>query len=63
MTAAVSQAVTDMLTEYLEENPNDARAIVRKVILAAPARYAAREAERWFKEKNVLSGTGLPGTS
>jgi len=61
VTAAVSQAVTEMLTEYLEENPNDARTIVQKVILAAQARHAARKAREMVQRKNVLSGTGLPG--
>ena len=61
VTAPVSQAVTDMLTHYLEENPNDARAIVQKVILAAHARHAARKAREMVQRKNVLSGTGLPG--
>ena len=61
VTAAVSQAVTDMLTEYLEENPNDAKSIVQKVILAAQARHAARKAREMVQRKNVLTGTGLPG--
>ncbi len=61
VTAAVSQAVTEMLNEFLEENPNDARAIVQKVILAAQARHAARKAREMVQRKNVLSGTGLPG--
>ena len=61
VTAAVSQAVTEMLTDFLEENPNDARAIVQKVILAAQARHAARKAREMVQRKNVLSGTGLPG--
>jgi len=61
VTAAVSQAVTEMLTEFLEENPNDAKAIVQKVILAAQARHAARKAREMVQRKNVLSGTGLPG--
>lgn len=59
--APVSQAVSEMLTYYLEENPNDARAIVNKVILAAQARHAARKAREMVQRKNVLSGTGLPG--
>lgn len=59
--APVSQAVTEMLTYYLEENPNDARIIVNKVILAAQARHAARKAREMVQRKNVLSGSGLPG--
>ncbi len=59
--APVSQAVTEMLTNYLEENPNDARTIVNKVILAATARHAARKAREMVQRKSVLSGTGLPG--
>ncbi len=61
VTAAVSQAVTEMLTNYLEENPNDARTIVNKVILAATARHAARKAREMVQRKSVLTGTGLPG--
>jgi DNA gyrase subunit B len=59
--APVSQAVSEMLTHYLEENPNEARAIVNKVILAATARHAARKAREMVQRKNVLSSTGLPG--
>jgi DNA gyrase subunit B len=61
VTAAVSQAVSDMLEAYLEEHPADARTIVQKVILAATARHAARKAREMVQRKNVLSGTGLPG--
>jgi DNA gyrase subunit B len=59
--APVSQAVSEMLSHYLEENPNEAKAIVNKVILAAQARHAARKAREMVQRKNVLSGTGLPG--
>jgi len=59
--APVSQAVSEMLSHYLEENPNDAKTIVNKVILAAQARHAARKAREMVQRKNVLSGTGLPG--
>ena len=59
--APVSQAVSEMLTHYLEENPNDARTIVNKVILAAQARHAARKAREMVQRKNVLTGSGLPG--
>ena len=58
---AVDQAVSAMLSNYLEENPKDARVIVQKVILAATARHAARKARELVQRKNVLSGSGLPG--
>ena len=58
---AVDQAVSNMLTNYLEENPKDARTIVQKVILAAQARHAARKAREMVQRKNVMSGGGLPG--
>ncbi len=61
VTSAVSQAVSEMLTNYLEENPNDAKTIVQKVILAAQARHAARKAREMVQRKNVMSGGGLPG--
>src|SRR5690606_26660755 len=44
VTAAVSQAVSEMLENYLEEHPGDAKIIVEKVILAAQARHAAKKA-------------------
>jgi DNA gyrase subunit B len=58
---AVDQAVSTMLTNYLEENPKDARVIVQKVILAATARHAARKAREMVQRKNEFSGSGLPG--
>jgi DNA gyrase subunit B len=58
---AVDQAISEMLKNYLEENPKEARAIVNKVILAATARHAARKARELVQRKNVLSGSGLPG--
>lgn len=61
VTAAVSQAVSEMLEIYLEENPNDAKTIVQKVILAATARHAARKARELVQRKTVMSGGGLPG--
>ncbi|MFT5567827.1 MAG: DNA gyrase subunit B, partial [Glaciecola sp.] len=61
VTSAVSQAVSDMMTAYLEENPMDAKQIVQKVILAAQARHAARKAREMVQRKNVLTGSGLPG--
>lgn len=61
VTAAVSQAVTEMLTNFLEENPRDAKTIVEKVILAAQARNAAKKAREMVQRKSVMSGSGLPG--
>ena len=58
---AVDQAVGEILNNYLEENPKEARLIVQKVILAATARHAARKARELVQRKNVLTGTGLPG--
>jgi DNA gyrase subunit B len=57
----VSQAVSEMIENYLEENPNDARIIVQKVILAAQARHAAKKAREMVQRKTVLGGGGLPG--
>jgi DNA gyrase subunit B len=59
--AAVSQATTAALENYLEENPKDAKNIVDKVILAATARHAARKAREMVQRKTVMSGAGLPG--
>ncbi len=58
---AVDQMVSEHLSNYLEENPKEARTIVNKVILAATARHAARKARELVQRKNVLSTTGLPG--
>jgi len=57
----VSQAVAEMIEAYLEENPNDARIIVQKVILAAQARHAAKKAREMVQRKTVMGGGGLPG--
>ncbi|GAA4108211.1 DNA topoisomerase (ATP-hydrolyzing) subunit B [Aquimarina addita] len=61
VTSAVSQAVSEMLENYLEENPNDAKTIVQKVILAAQARHAAKKAREMVQRKSVMSIGGLPG--
>ena len=61
VTAPVSQAVSEMLSAYLEEHPSEAKLIVEKVILAARARHAARKAREMVQRKNVLTGSGLPG--
>ncbi len=61
VTSAVSQAVSEMLENYLEENPNDAKRIIQKVILAAQARHAAKKAREMVQRKTVMSIGGLPG--
>lgn len=61
VSAAVSQSVSEMLTNYLEENPEDAKVIVQKVILAAQARHAATKAREMVQRKTVMSIGGLPG--
>jgi DNA gyrase subunit B len=58
---AVDQAVSEMLTNYLEEHPKESKTIVDKVILAATARHAARKARELVQRKSVMSGSGLPG--
>ncbi|MEI6435526.1 MAG: DNA topoisomerase (ATP-hydrolyzing) subunit B [Bacteroidota bacterium] len=57
----VDQLASEMLNNYLEEHPKEARTIVNKVILAATARHAARKARELVQRKNVLTGSGLPG--
>ena len=58
----VSSAVSEALSNYLEEHPDDAKRIVEKVILAAQARIAARNARQSvISRKSPLGGGGLPG--
>ncbi len=61
VSGAVDQLVGEMLTNYLEENPNEAKMLVQKVILAAKARVAAKKAREMVQRKTVMSSTGLPG--
>lgn len=61
ISAPVSQGVSEMLTNFLEENPKDAKIIVEKVIIAAQARHAAKKAREMVQRKGVMSNTGLPG--
>ncbi len=58
---AVDTCLSEILQNYLEEHPKQAKAIVAKVILAAQARQAARQAREMVQRKNVLTGSGLPG--
>ncbi|MBC6607785.1 DNA topoisomerase (ATP-hydrolyzing) subunit B [Hymenobacter sp. BT188] len=61
VSGAVNQAVGEILNQYLEENPKEARIIVEKVILAARARIAARKAREMVQRKTVLGSNSLPG--
>ncbi|WP_068597983.1 DNA topoisomerase (ATP-hydrolyzing) subunit B [Vaginella massiliensis] len=58
---AVDKIVAEMLTNFLEENPNEAKLIVDKVILAAKARQAAKKAREMVQRKSPMGGSGLPG--
>jgi len=58
---AVDQTVAEMLENYLEEHPKEAKIIVDKVVLAAQARAAARKAREMVQRKGAMSGMGLPG--
>ncbi len=58
---AVESVFNEKLTEFLEENPNDARAIIAKGMLAARARLASRAARETVLRKGALEGMTLPG--
>lgn len=61
VSGAVDKIVGEMLNNYLEEHPNEAKIIVEKVILAAKARQAAKKARELVQRKNPMGGSGLPG--
>ena len=58
---AVEDAVAEGLTDYLERNPTDARAIIENCILATKARLAAKAARATVLRKGILEGLALPG--
>ncbi|MBM3399561.1 MAG: DNA topoisomerase (ATP-hydrolyzing) subunit B [Bacteroidetes bacterium] len=58
---AVDTTVGEMLENFLQENPKEAKVIVDKVILAAQARAAARKAREMVQRKGAMNGMGLPG--
>ncbi|HEY4976221.1 MAG TPA: DNA gyrase subunit B, partial [Gaiellaceae bacterium] len=57
----VKQAVNQKLSEFLEENPSDARQIIQKTISASRARQAARKARELTRRKSALESSSLPG--
>ncbi|MCB2410595.1 DNA topoisomerase (ATP-hydrolyzing) subunit B [Hymenobacter lucidus] len=61
VSGAVNTVVGEILNQYLEENPKEARIIIEKVILAARARIAARKAREMVQRKTVLGSNSLPG--
>lgn len=61
VSGAVDKIVGEMLSNFLEENPTEAKQIVQKVVLAAKARQAAKKAREMVQRKSPMGGSGLPG--
>ena len=61
VSGAVDKIVGEMLSNFLEEHPNEAKIIVQKVVLAAKARQAAKKARELVQRKSPMGGSGLPG--
>ena len=61
MQGFVESVVNTKLAEFLEENPAEARAIIRKAVQAAQARSAARKARDLTRRKSALENSRLPG--
>jgi len=58
---AVESVMSEALTDYLERNPLDARAIIEKCIISSKARKAAKAARQTVLRKGILEGLALPG--
>src|ERR671937_402397 len=61
MEGFVASIVNQKLAEFLEENPQEARAVIRKAVQAAQARAAARKARDLTRRKSALENSRLPG--
>jgi DNA gyrase subunit B len=61
MQSFVQSVVYSQLSEFLEENPQDARSVIRKAVQAAQARSAARKARDLTRRKSALENSTLPG--
>jgi DNA gyrase subunit B len=61
MAGFVQSVVNAKLAEFLEENPQEARAVIRKAVSAARARAAARKARDLTRRKSALENSTLPG--
>jgi DNA gyrase subunit B len=61
MAGFVQSIVNARLSEFLEENPRDANAVIRKAVQAAQARAAARKARDLTRRKSALENSTLPG--
>ena len=61
MQGFVESIVNTKLAEFLEENPQEARAVIRKAVQASQARFAARKARDLTRRKSALENSRLPG--
>lgn len=61
VSGVVDKVVGEMLHDFLEENPNDTRKIIEKVLIAAKARQAAKKARELIQRKTTISIANLPG--
>lgn len=57
----VDNAISNAMGNYLEENPQDTKTIINKIVLAAQARQAAKKAREMVQRKTVMTSSSLPG--